>query len=312
MVSPSGIRIELRGTSEDFILDREKMDSDLVKEAINSGVSYFAETPVTSVKKNGELYECITPKKTFSSRILILADGVESRLARFLGWDTTLALSDVETCAFARVVSPLIEKNACIFFTGTRVAPGGYAWVFPRAVGEANVGLGISGNNSEPGKAKQYLERFIESEFPGARISNLHCGGVPVARYIRPLVKYGAMLVGDAARQVNSLSGAGLAYSLYAGKLAGKTAADAINGNTVNYKHLKTYEKNWHKKFGKQQLRSYSLKKFVEKYGDDSFLDRIAQSLSKEDPSKLNYLKVFTRIFSGHPLLLIKAIKLFR
>ena len=120
------------------------------------------------------------------------------------------------------------------------------------------------------------------------------------------------MLVGDAARQVNSLSGAGLAYSLYAGKLAGKTAADAINGNTVNYKHLKTYEKNWHKKFGKQQLRSYSLKKFVEKYGDDSFLDRIAQSLSKEDPSKLNYLKVFTRTFSGHPLLLIKAIKLFR
>ena len=51
MVSPSGIRIELRGTSEDFILDRENMDSDLVKEAINSGVSYFAETPVTSVKK---------------------------------------------------------------------------------------------------------------------------------------------------------------------------------------------------------------------------------------------------------------------
>jgi hypothetical protein len=63
-----------------------------------------------------------------------------------------LALSDVETCAFARVISPLIEKNACIFFTGSKIAPGGYAWVFPRAVGEANVGLGISGNNSEPAK----------------------------------------------------------------------------------------------------------------------------------------------------------------
>jgi digeranylgeranylglycerophospholipid reductase len=312
MVSPSGIRIDLEGASEDFILDREKMDSDLVKEAINAGASYFSETPITSVRKNGEIYECITPEKTFSSRVLILADGVESRLARFLGWNTTLELSDVETCAFARVVSPLIEKNACIFFTGTRVAPGGYAWVFPRAVGEANVGLGISGNNSESGKARQYLERFINSEFPGARISNLHCGGVPVTRYIRPLVKEGAMLVGDAARQVNCLSGAGLAYSLYAGKLAGKTAADAFSENTVNYKHLKLYEKNWNKKFGKQQRRSYSLKKFVEKYGDDAFLDRIAQSLSKEDPAKLNYLKVFSRTFSGHPLLMLKAIKLFR
>jgi digeranylgeranylglycerophospholipid reductase len=312
MISPSGIRIELKGTSEDFILDREKMDSDLVKEAINSGVSFFSETPVTSVQKKGEIYECVTPHKTFSSRILILADGVESRLARFLGWNTTLALSDVETCAFARVISPLIEKNACIFFTGSKIAPGGYAWVFPRAVGEANVGLGISGNNSEPGKAKLYLERFIESEFPGARLSNLHCGGVPVARYIRPLVKEGAILVGDAARQVNCLSGAGLAYSLFAGKLAGKTAAEAFNGNTVNYKHLRLYEKTWNKKYGKQQQRSYSLKKFVEKYADDQFLDRIAQSLSKDDPAKLNYLKVFTRTFSGHPILLLKAIKLFR
>ena len=218
-----------------------------------------------------------------------------------------MALSDVETCAFARVVSPLIEKNACIFFTGTRVAPGGYAWVFPRAVGEANVGLGISGNNSEPGKAKQYLERFIESEFPGARISNLHCGGVPVARYIRPLVKDGAMLVGDAARQVNSLSGAGLAYSLYAGKLAGKTAADAINGNTVNYKHLKTYEKTGTRNSASNSCVSYSLKKFVEKYGDDSFWTGLHNPCPKRI-LKIELSESLYQNFSGHPLLLIKAI----
>ena len=63
MISPSGIRIELKGTSEDFILDREKMDSDLVKEAINSGVSFFSETPVTSVQKKGEIYDVLLPIK---------------------------------------------------------------------------------------------------------------------------------------------------------------------------------------------------------------------------------------------------------
>jgi digeranylgeranylglycerophospholipid reductase len=126
------------------------------------------------------------------------------------------------------------------------------------------------------------------------------------------LVKEGAILVGDAARKLTALAVLGLAYSLFAGKLAGKTAAEAFNGNTVNYKHLRLYEKTWNKKYGKQQQRSYSLKKFVEKYADDQFLDRIAQSLSKDDPAKLNYLKVFTRTFSGHPILLLKAIKLFR
>lgn len=311
MISPSGTRIEL-SASEDFILDRKKMDSDLVKEAVESGTSYFSETPVVSIKKNGVEYECITPEKTFSAKCLILADGVESRLARYLGWDTTLPLSDVETCAFARIISPLIEKNTCIFYTGNKVAPGGYAWIFPRAVGEANVGLGISGNRSEPGKAKQYLQRFIEAEFPGSRVSNLHCGGVPVTRYIRPLVRDGAMLVGDAARQVNCLSGAGLAYSFYAGKMAGKIAAEAFNGNNFNQNHLRSYEKKWAKSFGKQQQRSYSLKKYVEKYADDPFLDKIADSLSKEDPAKLNYLRVFLRTFSGHPILMLKALKLFR
>lgn len=312
MISPTGIRIELQGVGEDFILNREAMDTDLVKQAISSGTTYFSKSPVISIKKDNGKYECACPQRKFYAKCLIIADGVESRVARFLGWNTTLQLSDVETCAFAKVVSPLIEKKACIFYTGSRVAPGGYAWVFPRGVGEANVGLGISGNRSDPGKPKEYLERFIDSEFPGARINNLHCGGVPVTRYIHPLVRDGAMLVGDAARQVNCVNGAGLSYSLFAGKTAGKIAAEAFNSNIFNHKYLKKYEQIWAKGYGKQQLRSYSLKKFLEKYADDTFLDKIANSLSKEDPKKINYLRVFLNTFSGHPLLLLKAMKLFK
>lgn len=312
MISPSGIRVEISGVNEDFILDREKMDNDLVKEAIKAGTEYYSQSPVISIQKDGKEYNCVCPQRTFTSQCVILADGVESRLAHFLGWNTSLNLPDVETCAFAKVVSPLIENDACIFYIGSTVAPGGYAWIFPKGVGEANIGLGISGSKSDSGKAKEYLERFIDREFPAARISNIHCGGVPVTRYIRPLVKEGAMLIGDAARQVNCLSGAGLSYSYFAGKIAGRVAAEAFNGNILNYKHLLRYEKIWVKKFGKQQERSYSLKKYVEKYADDKFLDRVADSLSKEDPKKMNYLRVFMRTFSGHPLLLLKAMKLFK
>lgn len=312
MVSPSGIRIELSGVTEDFVLDREKMDGDLVKMAQKAGAEYFCGTSVISIEKKGYEYHVKCPQTTFIAPCVILADGVESRLARFLGWNTSLQLSDVETCAFARVVSPLIEKDACIFYTGSRVAPGGYAWIFPRGAGEANVGLGISGNHSDAGKAREYLQKFIDMELPGARVNDVHCGGVPVTKYIKPLVKDGVMLVGDAARQVNCLSGAGIAYSLYAGKTAGQVASQAFSGDSLNLKHLKNYEKSWAKSFGKQQRRSYALKQFVAKYADDTFLNRVAQSLSKEDPKNMNYLKVFMRTFSGHPLLLLKAIKLFK
>jgi len=312
MVSPSGIRVEIESIEDSYILDRKLMDSDLVKEAISSGASYFSSTPVISIKRIETGYECYTPKETFKSSLVILADGVESKLARSLGWNTTLALEDIETSAFARVISPFVDKQACVFFTGSRVAPGGYAWIFPKGTGEANVGLGISGTNSSAGKAKEYLLRFIDSEFPASKVFDIHCGGIPVARYMRPLVSFGAMLVGDAARQVNCLSGAGLGYSFYAGKLCGTIAGEAVKGGAVDINHLKEYERIWKKGFGKQQDRSYALKKFVAQYADDPFLDKIAASLSKEKPSKMNYLRVFMKTFKGHPILLFKVMKLFR
>jgi digeranylgeranylglycerophospholipid reductase len=312
MISPSGIKVQIDNIEESYILDRQKMDSDLAKEAVKSGAELFVSSPVENLSRiDKNIYEISGPSKKVTANCVIIADGVESRLARLAGWNTSLKLKDVETCAFAKVVSPLIDRESCVFYTGTKVAPGGYAWIFPRSAGEANVGLGILGPHSGPGKAKELLEKFIDYELPGSKISNLHCGGVPVAKYIRPLVRDGVMLAGDAARQVNSVSGAGIAYALFAGKAAGKTAAEAINGNSIDYNHLRMYEKIWKKRFGRQQDRSYSLKEFVVKT-DDGFLDRIAASLVKEDPKKMNYLRVFAKAFSGRPLLLLKAVKLFR
>lgn len=312
MVSPSGTRVEIGNVDESYILDRERMDGDLAKEAAKAGARLFTSSPIESIQEiDNQTYKISGPNRLITANCVIIADGVESRLAKMAGWNTTLSLQDIETCAFARVVSPLIDKETCIFFTGTRVAPGGYAWVFPRGSGEANVGLGILGPYSSSGKAKELLQKFIDNEFPAARISNLHCGGVPVAKWIKPLTRRGIMLVGDAARQVNCLSGAGIGYSLFAGKIAGKVAAESFKGSIIDYSRLREYEKRWKKRFGRQQLRSYSLKDFVIKT-DDAFLDKVASSLVKEDPHKMNYLRVFIRAFSKRPLLLLKAARLFR
>ncbi|KMQ52427.1 Digeranylgeranylglycerophospholipid reductase [Chitinispirillum alkaliphilum] len=312
MISPSGIKVTIGSMDTSHILDRELMDNDLADDAAACGADLRCSSPVTSVERDKEGNYILTgPSEPIKARCLIIADGVESRLARFLGWDTVLKDEDIETCAFARVTSPLLEKSSCLFYTGKEVSPGGYAWIFPRMKGEANVGLGISGTYSEAGKARELLMQFIDRELPGAKVSKLHCGGVPVAKWLRPLVRDGAMLVGDAARQVNCLNGAGIAYGLYAGKLAGQIAAEAITENGVNYPHLKNYEKQWKRGFGKQQDRSFSLKEFVRGL-DDSFLDKIAHSFSKEDPNNINYVKIFTKTVARRPLLIFKTLKLFK
>lgn len=312
MVSPSGTRVVIGNIDESFILDRERMDGDLAAEAARAGAKLLLSTTVTKIRRtNDNRYECLTsPDRTIVASCVIIADGVESRCARFLGWNTAVSLADMETCAFCHIASPLIDHNACVFYTGTTYAPGGYVWIFPRGKGIANVGLGINGSKSSAGKARELLLKFIDKELPGSHMSYLHCGGVPVSRAIRPLVKDGAMLVGDAARQVNCMSGAGIHYSLFAGKTAGTIAANAFKNGILDHAALRQYEKAWWKTYGKQQERSFALKEFVLK-SDDAFLDRIASSLSKEPPEKMNYLRVFVRTFARNPLLLVKAIRLF-
>ncbi|MCL2688875.1 MAG: NAD(P)/FAD-dependent oxidoreductase [Chitinispirillia bacterium] len=313
MVSPSGIKVEVGDVGQSWILDRERMDGDLVKEAVKAGAEFIPSATVVLCEKRADgLYRCISQDKEFTASILILADGVESRIARCFGWNTALDLKDIESGAFCRVYSNHVDPDCCYFYTGGAIAPGGYAWVFPRDRGEANAGLGVIGSKCKPGLPKELLIRFIEQNFPRARISDLHCGGIPVGRWINPLVKEGVMLVGDAARQVNAINGAGIAYSLYAGKLAGETAAKAITkSKPVNYKRLLRYQKEWAKNFGRQQERSFALKEFLMKT-DDGFLNKIAESLAKEDPKNISYLRVFTRTFASRPLLLLKVLKLFK
>jgi len=317
MISPSGINVEIGNVDKSYIMDRERMDAGLVKTAVEAGAEFRASSPVVWAEETpSNQYKVICANSDrpteFQAQCLILADGVESRLARCFGWDTALRLEDIETAAFARVEAAGIENDCCTFYTGSAVAPGGYLWVFPRGEGAANVGLGVIGSRCRSGLPKELLLDFINRAYPGARVTGLHCGGVPVARWVKPLVRGGVMLVGDAARQVNAINGAGIAYSLYAGRLAGSVAAGAFGGGGgLNRKALSGYQRKWAKEFGKQQERSFALKEFIMS-ADDAFLNKIADSLSKEPPGAVSYLRVFMRTFSSRPLLLFKAFKLFR
>jgi digeranylgeranylglycerophospholipid reductase len=339
MFSPSGIGVEIGNVDKSYILDRERMDADLVRMAAEAGAEFRASSPVvwaeetssnqykvtcsntpnnintnngTGTNNSADINNTDNTKTEFEAACLILADGVESRLARCFGWNTALRLADIETAAFARIETAGIEGDCCTFYTGSAVAPGGYLWVFPRGNGVANVGLGVIGSRCRAGLPKELLLDFIKRTYPEGRVTDLHCGGVPVAKWVRPLVRGGVMLVGDAARQVNAINGAGLAYSFYAGQLAGTVAAKAFRSDGgLRRKALSAYQREWAKVFGKQQERSFALKEFIMS-ADDAFLDKIADSLSKEPSGKVSYLRVFMRTFSSRPLLLFKAFKLFR
>jgi digeranylgeranylglycerophospholipid reductase len=312
MVSPDGTEVVVSDVDESYVVDRSIMDAELVEDAVAAGAKLHVNTTVVDARRQDDgHYICQTETQTFAAPCIIICDGVESRVGRLLGWKTQLALDDINSCAFCRVAHDSIQADTIDFYVGSDIAPGGYLWVFPRGEARANVGLGVIGSRSEPGKARRLLKQAVARAFPDASTSHWHCGGVPVARWQRPLVRGGALLAGDAARQVNALTGGGISYALLAGKMAGQAAADALQSGTLNESMLKAYEKQWARVHGRQQLRTYALKSMLLRHFTDRDFNRIARSLAAGDPRKTSYFRVFAVTFARHPLLLPKVFKLF-
>jgi len=315
-ISANGTKVEVQNIGESFCVDRTKMDKELVENAQKAGARYFNNTYISFVEilreKNCFEYRCVSASGgVFISPVLVGADGVESLIRRKTWWKSAFAPKDMESCVFAKVKHKSIEKNVIEFYTGKEIASGGYLWVFGRGENTANVGLGVLGAYSNPGLAKKMFYDFVNKKFPDAQISDLHCGGVPVAKYLSPLSKNGVVLVGDTAGQVNALNGGGIAYALFAAKAAGETIVNSFENGAVDYGKMNGYEKKWKKYCGKNQIRSYALKTALLGKSDDFYNDA-ASALKNEDPQKLSYLRVFMKVFAKHPKLLLKTLFLFR
>ncbi|MBD3242895.1 MAG: geranylgeranyl reductase family protein [Chitinivibrionales bacterium] len=312
MVSPSGIHVDIDDISQGYILRRDLVDRRLVEMAVERGAEYRDGAAVVTVQRDSGNFTCVDhADRRYRGRCLVLADGVESRLARQIGWDTTLPLHDMCSCAFARVRHESVAPTRFEMHYGSTAAPGGYAWVFPRGDNVANVGLGILGARCAAGRPLDYLHRFVEHRFGRVDMTDTHCAGVPVAPWVNPLARDGAMLVGDAARQVDALTGGGIIHAMDAGRMAADAAAKAFAGGTFAPRALNAYTREWARGPGKQLSRTYALKRMVVKL-DDAFLDSVARRLNRRKAGRLGLAAVCISAFASRPLLLLKALAVYR
>jgi len=218
-----------------YILERRVFDRVLAERAVDAGADLRVKSPVVGLLMDdrrviGVRARLDEGERGIRARVVIGADGVESWVGRWTGLTGPLPAKDHMTCAQYLLAGIDIDPTCLQYWISERHAPGGYVWLFPKGDGRANVGLGIQADlvHEAPLGA---LNRFIEAQPELARGSpvNLVAGGVPVAQMPKRLVGDGVMLVGDAARQVDPLTGGGIIAAMTAGRLAGQTAADAIS-----------------------------------------------------------------------------------
>src|SRR5918912_585535 len=157
---------------------------------------------------------------TIEARLVIGADGVESMVGRWAGLDTRVPSRDMESCAQYVVAGIDFDPDAIYLHFGERIAPGGYAWVFPKGVGVANVGLGIVALKGGGRPARCWLLAYLDAYFPTGVRTGYTVGGVIVHPTVARTVTDGVILCGDAAHMVNPLSGGGIVTAMKAAHLA--------------------------------------------------------------------------------------------
>ena len=235
--SPDGASIvlseEQSGGKTGYVLERKIFDRDLAMEAARAGAEIMVKTRAQGLlKRDGKIcgVSAIRSGDTFQieAPLVIGADGIESKVGRWAGIDTTLKPKDISTCAQFLVEDESIDSNYCEFYFGNKIAPGAYAWIFPKGEKVANVGLGVLGSRSSGiGEPLRLLQEFMKSHLPRGKVVEMDVGGVPVAPQLEAMTTDGVMLVGDAAHQSDPLTGGGIMTGMTAGVIAGEVAADA-------------------------------------------------------------------------------------
>jgi digeranylgeranylglycerophospholipid reductase len=319
--SPNGttftLSAEYAGNETGYVVYRDIFDQELARGAVQKGAEIMLNTcAVSLLKKDGKI-KGITARHfdeplEIEADVVVGADGVESRIGKWAGIQTTLKPYDLETCVQYTLTNIDWDSPYCDFYLGKHVAPGGYVWVFPKGKDVANVGIGILASLSESGKAKKLLDKFIAArpELKKGEPLRLITGADPVAEPIQS-VQDNLLLVGDAARQVDPITGGGLMHAIEAGKYAGKTIGDAVEKQQFDSHFLSEYETKWKNAFGKKLHRNYVVKEIMLEM-EDKTLDLLADSLKNYKFEEFSTLSIIKALVTKHPSLLVKLTPLMK
>jgi len=280
-VSPDlGSRFKFDG--DGYALDRPTFESKLLGIALKSGVDYRENFHVDGplVKDNMVVGVYGRDKKngivTFHSKIVIDALGISSTLRRKLPSnpfvDKNVGQDDIVlTGRYIYEFEPgednpnFFDKSNALIHLNNDIAPGGYAWVFPKAENRINIGLGVQRKAMELRNARLGLKESVEtmlnryvkmnSGIKDLRIYSKDNNGigywtVTVRRQLDSIVFNGYMGAGDSMAMPNPLSAAGIGPAIIAGVLSAENAILAIENRDVSVRGLWKYNLDYNHSYG--------------------------------------------------------------
>jgi geranylgeranyl reductase family protein len=220
--------------NQGFNVSREFFDQQILKKAIEKGAKLIQEK-VLAVNRKDNYWQIRTTKQSFAAKILVGADGVCSLVRK-----ETVGPIRAENLqlTFGYLVSGLEDEPTTIKFL---VEIPNYIWIFPR---KNSTSIGIAGDLHYGNWLKGRLDVFIQS-YPKAKINSRFAALIPCAKnpdfFILPCSGKDWVLIGDAAGHVDPISGEGILYAFWSGKLAAEAIAN---------QDMESFDSLWRSEYG--------------------------------------------------------------
>jgi len=307
--------VKLPPAEPTLVVNRKVFDYQLALEASRAGAEVRTATAAVGLVMQdktvrGVRLERMGREEVIRTRLVVAADGVESQVARWAGINITTAAADffsgIEFLLAGDDVKKQIDPDTCEYLLDQNLAPGGYAWVFPKGEDSANVGLVIPSNRTDETRPLTALERYVERRFPDASVMAVVAGGIPASGALKTMTADGLVLVGDAARQADPLTAGGINLGMIGAELAMQAAIPALMDGEATVERLRSYENAWQQRFGKMHAALHQVRKIIT-HMDPARLDEIIRHASQMPLQQLSLGQIMLELLKNDPRLLFEA-----
>jgi geranylgeranyl reductase family protein len=241
LVSPNGRKVTLPLASDGVhaaVVARRDLDAALVALAHRRGVDVREQCAVEKVAVHDDEVEVVLGDgNRIHARHVIAADGHWSSVRRALEPDSPRDLG--EWHAARQYFADVNDDRLWVLFE--RDLLPGYAWVFPRPGGGANVGYGVLRSDGRTGRElkdlwPELLARPVMREILGPKATPtepVRAWPIPTRYDPARLAGRRVLYVGDAAGVVDPLTGEGIAQAIETGVLAAEAITRGGDSDAV-------------------------------------------------------------------------------
>ncbi len=277
------------------VLDVRGVYQHLASRAIAAGaILRVRHTVETTIVENDRIVGVIA-KNHVSERISIHAPVTidASGFSRHVGVRTGMgkAFHRYGYGAEYDLYAPNYPQDKLFLIMGSKYAPRGYAWAFPRGNGRVRLGVGVLHPDCDD-DARAYLDSIVHDLpqlsdlFKDASPIEFHTGLFPSEGPLQRFSRDGLLMAGDAGGQGSTLVGEGIRFAIYSGQMAGSIATEAVKAGDTSAAFLGRFDKQWRARFGRDIDIAYLINKHIANYSDEQW-DNVLHLMKRLTPAQV-------------------------